>query len=98
MKLLREVLVAYDVEDNKRRSRLHEALKDIGLQPIQYSVFWGLILGAEERAVKRLFRLELDRKTDKAFLVPVRTGGQSRVATFGYVVNPFEKPERYDVT
>ena len=98
MKLYREVLIAYDVEDNRRRGRLHKALKDIGLQPVQYSVFWGLILGAEEKAIQRLFRRELDRRKDKAFVIPVRASENSRTQIWGYVMDPFEKPERFDVT
>lgn len=98
MKLYREVLVAYDVEDNRRRNRLFKGLKDIGLQPIQLSVFWGIVLGAEEKAIQRLFQKELDRNEDRAFIIPVSVADNPRTGLFGYHVNPFEKPGRYDVT
>ncbi len=32
------LVVAYDIEDDRRRTRLHELLKDYGV-PVQYSVF-----------------------------------------------------------
>lgn len=98
MKLYREVLVAYDVEDNKRRDRLFKGLKDIGLRPIQLSVFWGMVLGAEEKAIRRLFRNELDRELDRAFIIPVSVADNPRTGLFGYTISPFEKPGRYDVT
>lgn len=98
MKLYREVLVAYDVEDNKRRNRLFKELKDIGLRPVQLSVFWGMVLGAEEKAIRRLFRRELDRDNDCAFIIPVNVAENPGTCLFGYRVSPFEKPTRYDVT
>jgi CRISPR-associated endonuclease Cas2 len=98
MKLYREVLVAYDVEDNKRRDRLFKGLKDIGLRPIQLSVFWGMVLGAEEKAIRRLFRSELNRDEDRAFVIPVNVTHNPRTDLFGYTVSPFEEPGRYDVT
>ena len=64
----REVLVAYDVEDNKTRTRMFNQLKDIGLISIQKSVMWGRLLPAEIKLVQRLLLHELDQGSDKAFI------------------------------
>ncbi|VVM27565.1 hypothetical protein BSPWISOXPB_10537 [uncultured Gammaproteobacteria bacterium] len=41
-RLHNEVMVAYDIEDSKNRTKLFKKLKDISLKPIQKSVFWGI--------------------------------------------------------
>ncbi len=86
MKLYNEVMVCYDVEDNKVRTRLFGRLKDLGLRPIQKSVFWGHLNTAEERAVLRLFREELDKATDRAFLVRAPLSEAADRNSFGYEI------------
>jgi CRISPR-associated protein Cas2 len=44
-----EILVSYDIENNKIRSKLFDKLKDFGLRPLQKSVFWGRIRKPEEK-------------------------------------------------
>ena len=39
MAIFYEVLVTYDIEDNKNRKKLFDKLKDMGLNSIQKSVF-----------------------------------------------------------
>lgn len=46
------ILVAYDISDDKRRTRLHNALLDFGT-PVQYSVFECLLEPAEETKLRR---------------------------------------------
>jgi CRISPR-associated protein Cas2 len=84
MKLYNEVMVCYDIEDNKIRTRLFGRLKDLGLRPIQKSVFWGHLNAAEERAVLRCFRDELDKATDRAFLVRAPLAEAAERNSFGY--------------
>lgn len=84
MKLYNEVLVCYDVENTRRRTRLFGKLKDLGLKPVQKSVFWGHLNAAEERAVLRLFREELDEATDRAFLVRAPLAEAAQRHSFGY--------------
>ncbi|MFP4615258.1 MAG: CRISPR-associated endonuclease Cas2 [Thiohalorhabdus sp.] len=64
-----EVIVCYDVRANRSRQKLFEALKDLGLVPVQRSVMWGMLNRAEKGAVLRLFREHLDTDTDRAFLL-----------------------------
>lgn len=58
------VLVVYDISNDRRRTRLHNALLDFGT-PVQYSVFECLLdkAGLEEmkKAVRRVIRPRSDR-------------------------------------
>jgi CRISPR-associated protein Cas2 len=58
------ILVVYDISNDKRRTKLHDALLDYGA-PVQYSVFECLLdeKGQEkmERAVMRVIRPKMDR-------------------------------------
>ena len=67
MKIRSEVLVCYDIEDNKQRKKLHTALLDLGLKNVQKSVFWGHLNRAEQRLVSNLFKKYLSN-FDRAFL------------------------------
>lgn len=74
-KLHNEVLVAYDIENTKDRTKLFKKLKDISLLPIQKSVFWGHLNRAEEESVKRLLK-QYCSKTDKAFVARIKLSEQ----------------------
>lgn len=58
------IVVAYDIPDDKRRTRLHKRLLDFGT-PVQYSVFECLLeekeLGRMRRAVARTIKPRLDQ-------------------------------------
>jgi CRISPR-associated protein Cas2 len=57
------VVVAYDISNDKRRTKLHNALLDHGT-PVQYSVFECLLdeagLARMKRAVDRVIRPKVD--------------------------------------
>lgn len=91
-RLEREVLVCYDVSSTKARTKLFNALKDIGLQAIQESVFWGRLRPAEERSLAREFEKLLDKSTDRALLIPVSLEDSVRVVAFGHGPDPFRMP------
>lgn len=90
-KLEREILVCYDVSATRARSHLHDALKGLGLVPVQASVFWGFLREAEIREARRLLEEHLDTTTDRGFIVPVAMALSQRV---GYVEPAFEPPPR----
>lgn len=58
------ILVVYDVSHNRRRAKLHNALKNFGT-PVQYSVFECLLTPKEtkkmNRAVNKIIKPRLDR-------------------------------------
>ena len=64
-----EVIIAYDIEDNKTRTRLFNQLKDVGMISIQKSVMWGRLLPADIKLAKRILSNEIESDTDKAFIL-----------------------------
>ena len=84
-----EIIVAYDIEDNKKRTALFELLKDFGLKPVQKSVFWGRVLQAEERAIVAELSLRLSEQTDKGFVI--RANLSELKAKVGYETIDFTK-------
>jgi len=82
--LVHEILVCYDIADDKRRTRFFQDLRDLGLTSLQKSVFWGRVRVAEERALQHLIRNSLNRETDKAFFMRVALADVIRHTGFGY--------------
>lgn len=61
------ILVAYDISDDKRRTRLHNALLDFGT-PVQYSVFECLLdAKGQERMKKKVLRVIRPQKDQVRF-------------------------------
>lgn len=60
MAIYKEIVVFYDISDNKKRKKVFDKLKDLGLSPIQESVFWGYVLGSDYKAVLRLIKTTED--------------------------------------
>jgi CRISPR-associated protein Cas2 len=58
------IVVVYDISHNRRRTKLHNTLKDFGT-PVQYSVFECLLdkkgMQRMQRAVKKVIKPRLDR-------------------------------------
>lgn len=63
-------LVCYDIADNKKRKRFSDQLKDLGLIPIQKSVFYGDLRPPEVRFLSRIIFELLDSKEDKCLWFP----------------------------
>ncbi len=64
-----EVIIAYDIENNKTRTRLFNQLKDVGMVSVQKSVMWGRLLPADIALTKRILKQELNKGSDKAFIL-----------------------------
>ncbi len=64
-----EVLISYDIENNKTRTRLFNQLKDVGMISIQKSVMWGRLLPADIKLAKRILANEIESNTDKVFIL-----------------------------
>lgn len=90
-----ECVVAYDIENNKDRKKMFDGLKDIGLRPIQKSVFWGKISIAEERAVRRLFD-EFLEQGDRAFVIRSNLYEAVSERSVGYRSSDFVSNKNYD--
>ena len=57
------VVVCYDVQSNKRRTKLHKRLKGF-LQPVQKSVFEGTLPEQRYAALLDMIRSTIDNLTD----------------------------------
>lgn len=84
MTLYKEVIVAYDVSANNKRTKLYQALLDIGFKAVQKSVLWGRINEAEYKAVIRLFNQLLNKGTDRAFILKVNFAKGIEENSFGF--------------
>ena len=92
MALFYEVLVSYDIEDNKNRKKLFDELKDMGLNSIQKSVFWGNLKIAEIKILPHLFE-KYSTGCDKAFFVKANLSKEILKNSFGYEKIDFEEKE-----
>lgn len=57
------IVVAYDVEDDRRRNRLHKGLKSFGF-PVQYSIFDCIIDKDQFERMKEMVKKTIKEKTD----------------------------------
>jgi len=89
-----EVLIAYDIEDNKTRTRIFNQLKDVGMMSVQKSVMWGRLLPADVSLAKRILSSEIDQATDKAFVMVSKLS--ENAAFFGCKPN-FEEYDSHGV-
>lgn len=92
MAIYYEVLVSYDIEDNKNRKKLFDVLKDMSLVSIQKSVFWGHIKVAEIKMLPHLFA-KYCKDGDKAFFVKAKLSTEILKNSFGYDEEDFEEKE-----
>lgn len=91
-----EVIVCYDIENNKVRKKIYDGLMDFGLRSIQKSVFWGSLIPAEINAVKVLLEDMLDEGVDRAFVCPCSLEEQkSSNFKFGYMPGEIEDWPEY---
>jgi len=90
-----QVLVSYDIENNKNRTKLFKELKDLGLKPVQKSVFWGYVLKSEKRVIKELFETYCE-EGDKAFVLNVKLD-KNLEDSFGYKNEDFSHPEMFEI-
>lgn len=91
-----QVVISYDIADNKKRLRFYEVLKDFGLLPIQKSVFWGYILPSERKSIISMYDEYCDKKTDRVIMV--NTSLEQNIGEcFGYSKEIFRKPDDYEI-
>lgn len=81
-------VVAYDVPDDRRRTRLFKLLKQYGL-PAQYSVFETRLAAHERRQLLNEAAKLLDKRSDRFTLYPIGAEQERGILHIG--------PERPDV-
>jgi CRISPR-associated protein Cas2 len=84
-----EVLISYDIEDNKTRTKLCNKLRDVGMITIQKSVMWGRLIPADIKLAKRILQSELEA-SDRAFLLV------SKLTEFGHFYGSEPEFSQYD--
>ena len=57
------IVVAYDIPDDRRRTRLHDRLLDFG-SPVQYSVFECLVDAEELKKMQRMILKTIHKRRD----------------------------------
>lgn len=78
-------LIAYDVTDDKRRTRLHKMLKGYG-EALQYSLFQCRLTPSERSKLRTDLWELIDHSTDRLLLIdlgPEEGRGQLAVETWG---------------
>ena len=91
-----QIIVSYDISNTKKRNKLFEELKDLGLVSIQKSVFWGYVLVSEKRIIKELFKIYCEKDIDKAFMSNVSLDKDFN-NSFGYSKEDFKHPESFEI-
>lgn len=84
MSIFTKYLVCYDIDSDRTRSRFFDALKDLGLVPLQKSVFYGELNPAELRELWKMSRKMLDEDTDKCFWIPCSIKTEAMRQFIGY--------------
>lgn len=91
-----QVLVVYDISNDKNRRKIYEGLKDIGLHPIQKSVFWGNIRPNNKQDILDLYSKYCDTKCDKVIMLNAPLCDNMDYC-FGYSKGEFTQPRIFEV-
>lgn len=97
MSIYTKYLVCYDVSDNKRRKKFSDSLKDLGLVPMQKSVFYGDLKPAEVNALARWAKEVLDDKEDKCFWFPCYLNTEKIRSCLGYSAWIYQEPDSHGI-
>lgn len=93
MAIYNTYLVCYDVADNKRRKKLFDFLKDIGLEGLQESVFYGYLKKPEEKSLQRFLDETLKKGEDKCLIIQCLLDEKVLLKSFGYRHWNLRKPD-----
>lgn len=86
------ILVVYDISNDRRRTKLHDALLDYG-SPVQYSVFECLLDAKEIKKMKQRLRKIIRPKLDNLRYYTLCQDCLKKVETTGGVNVLSEAPE-----
>ena len=97
MAIYAKYLVCYDISESRRRKKFSDALRDLGLVPMQNSVFYGDLKPAEVGALRRTARELIDIETDKCFWFACRLNPEEIRTCAGYETWSYEEPDGHGV-
>lgn len=92
IRLYKEYIISYDISDNRIRASIYDKLKDIGLTPIQKSVFWGYLNEPEKRYLINILNSELE-KQDSAFITPCKLAQEYEVNLINLELDELRIPD-----
>lgn len=95
MGLYVKYLVCYDIPDDKTRKVLSDSLKDMGLIPLQKSVFYGDLKPVEAASLSRFVKEHLDAEIDKCFWFPCHLDVERMRHCVGYEDFSYEEPDGF---
>lgn len=91
-----QILVAYDISNDKKRRKLFEELKDMGLHPIQKSIFWGNIYIKDKENIIKLYNKYCDIKCDKVIMLNAPLYENIEYC-FGYNKKEFDQSRTFEI-
>jgi CRISPR-associated protein Cas2 len=97
MSVLREVLVSYDIENNKSRKKIHDSLLDLGLHSIQNSVMFGRLNNAEIKAMERILEKYVDKNTDRSLYLVGLFSKDLKNQSIGYGDNSIFEDKEFEI-
>lgn len=86
-------LVCYDIADNRKRKKYADALKDLGLIPIQKSVFYGDLKPPESRLLSEITWDMSDADEDKCLWFPCHLSPDRIRACLGLSQFTYDPPD-----
>ena len=89
-------LICYDISDNKRRNKLFECLKDLGLESLQESVFYGFLKHPEYKGLKAFIRRTLKKPDDKCLIMQSKLTEKDIKDSYGYKNFTLRDPDGFE--
>lgn len=97
MTLYVKYLVCYDIENNKLRTKFFNFLRDLGLTPIQKSVFYGDLKPPEVTALKLTAKKLLEPEADSCLFFPCHLTPEAIRSCPGFSEFEYEEPDGHRV-
>lgn len=95
MGIYNKYLICYDIESDKVRKKFFDGMKDLGLIPLQKSVFYGDLTSPEFSAVKKLAYDLLNSNTDKCLWLKCALDETCVRQCVGYKTFEYTEPDGF---
>ena len=87
--LRQEYMICYDIQNNKKRSKVYNELEKIGLKAVQKSVFWGYLTNAEITSIYCFIKQLVDEE-DRILLTKTNFNGRGFSHLIGHCPEDFK--------
>lgn len=95
MGIYNKYLVCYDIENDKTRKKFYDEMKNLGLIPVQKSVFYGDLASPEFFSIKKLANELLESETDRCLWIKCNLSESDIKKCFGYDNFKYLEPDGY---